>query len=274
VSGPALAAGLAGAAAVVAAAELRQTMSRRTGLARYRAVVALVRLGRRLGPLTPPTELAARIEAAGAPRGIRPSDLMAVKMASALLGLGASAPLSTTVPGRLGLLAALALPIAAFLAPDAWLRKRTRERGRQMDHELPDLLDLLRVAIAAGLPLSRALAEIARLGRGPLASELRTLARRLELGIPLEQALTQLDRRSPSTAVTTLTTALGRAAKHGAPLTDTLYAQAQEARATRARHIREQADRAAPKIQLVIALLLVPAVLLLVAAVLLTTLQH
>jgi tight adherence protein C len=66
--------------------------------------------------------------------------------------------------------------------------------------------------------------------------------------------------------------AVRRAERHGAPLAATLAAQAAEARAERARRIREQAARAGPKIQLVVALLLVPSVMLLVAAALIAAL--
>ncbi|HEV2814294.1 MAG TPA: type II secretion system F family protein, partial [Solirubrobacteraceae bacterium] len=52
----------------------------------------------------------------------------------------------------------------------------------------------------------------------------------------------------------------------GAPLGPALAALAEEARGDRARRIRDRAARAAPKIQLVVALLLGPAVLLMVAA--------
>ena len=72
--------------------------------------------------------------------------------------------------------------------------------------------------------------------------------------------------RCPTPGVAALAAALSRAERHGAPLSDTLAAQASEARAARARRVRERAARAAPKIQLVVALLLVPSVLLMVAA--------
>ena len=63
-----------------------------------------------------------------------------------------------------------------------------------------------------------------------------------------------------------LVAALQRADRHGAPLAPALAALAADARAARARAVREQAAKAAPKIQLVVALLLVPAVMLLVGA--------
>ena len=58
-----------------------------------------------------------------------------------------------------------------------------------------------------------------------------------------------------------------------APLGPTVAALAGGARAARTGRIRDRAQRAAPKIQLVVALLLVPAVLLLVAAGLLAGLR-
>jgi tight adherence protein C len=63
-----------------------------------------------------------------------------------------------------------------------------------------------------------------------------------------------------------LVAALERARRHGVPLADTLAAQARSARFALGRRIRDDAARAGPKIQLVVALLLVPSVLLLVAA--------
>ena len=69
-----------------------------------------------------------------------------------------------------------------------------------------------------------------------------------------------------ATATAVEVAALGRAQRQGAPLASTLTALATEARAERARAVREHAARAAPKIQLVVALLLVPSAMLLVAA--------
>ena len=66
--------------------------------------------------------------------------------------------------------------------------------------------------------------------------------------------------------------ALQRAERHGAPLGGALAAQAAEARSLRAAGRSEQAAKAAPKIQLVVTLLLVPAVMLLVAAALIPAL--
>jgi tight adherence protein C len=229
-------------------------------------VGALARLGRRLGAPAPSADLDRRLDAAGRPLNLAVADLMAVKGACAVVALLAGVPFAGALPGRLPLPAALALPVAGFLAPDGMLARRARARRRAMEVELPDLLDLLRVSVEAGLPLGRALTEVGRRHGGVLAREWAATAAQLELGVPREEALDGLARRCPPPEVATLAAALARAERHGAPLAPTLAAQAMQARSARARRIREHAGRAAPKIQLVVALLLVPSVLLLVAA--------
>jgi tight adherence protein C len=66
--------------------------------------------------------------------------------------------------------------------------------------------------------------------------------------------------------------AVGRSDRHGSPLGPGLAALAADARAEHARRLHDRAAKAGPKIQLIVALLLVPAVMLLVAAALLSTL--
>jgi tight adherence protein C len=233
---------------------------RRAGRRGARIAAALGGLGRRVGASLPPGELAAR------PLGLDAADVMAVKGGAAVVALLAGAPLAAGLPGRLPVLAVIALAPAGFLGPDILIARRAAARGKRMTAELPDLLDLLRVAIEAGLTVGRALGEVGRRHRGPLAREWATTATQLELGVPRDEALDGLVRRCPPPAVATLAAALRRAERHGSPLAETLAAQAAEARAERARRIREHAAKAAPKIQLVVALLLVPSVLLLVAA--------
>jgi tight adherence protein C len=69
--------------------------------------------------------------------------------------------------------------------------------------------------------------------------------------------------------VRALVAAMRRADRHGAPLGPALAALAAQARADRARAAREAAARAAPKVQLAVASLLVPGAMLLIASALL-----
>jgi tight adherence protein C len=234
----------------------------------------LVRAGRSLRPAgaAAPRDLAARVAAAGRPGGLGPRELMAAKSAAAVLAGLVAAALAGAAPGRLGPALLAGGPVVGFLAPDLWLARRARERAASMRRELPALLDLLRVSVEAGRSLPAALRDVGAAKRGPLAAEWRAAGREVALGVPLHRALADMAERAPLGEVRALTAALDRARLHGAPLAETLAAQASDARFALARGAREEAARAGPKIQLVVALLLVPSVLLLVAAALLAAL--
>jgi len=264
----ALGAGLAVALGAVAAAELLALRSTRPRAQRPhgRGLALLTRLGRRLGVAPAPDALARRLAAAGAPTSLTPGDVMAAKTGAALVALLAVLLPATALPGRLGPVMAIGLPLAAASAPELWLRRRARTRGRTMSAEVADVLDLLRVCVEAGRPPTAALREVGARHRGLLGSELRRAARELALGRRGPEVLDVLADRCPVEEMVALTAVLRRADRHGAPLAPALQALAADARAARARAVREQAAKAAPKIQLVVALLLVPAVMLLVGA--------
>ena len=130
------------------------------------------------------------------------------------------------------------------------------------------MLDLLRVAVAAGLSPGRALAEVGRRHPGRSPRELRPRGAR---GRARRAARRRARRASSAAAPAAGDRAAHRRAAPRRPPRRAARAGARaprpprRARAPRARHT-ERAARAAPQVQLVVALLLVPSVLLLVAA--------
>lgn len=243
----------AGTAHVLAARPPR----RRTGFARALANAVPARL-------KPPLDLQARLEAAGST--FTPGEFMALKALAALTAAPMGAALATAAPGRLGPALLAGAPVAGFFAPDLHLRKRTKARIRQARRDLPALLDLLRVAIDAGMGPMHALAAVGARSDGMLGREFANAAGQMQMGEAMRESLERITARIPAPELQAFTAALQRAALHGAPLSDTLAAQARDARLARRRRIEEEAAKAAPKIQLVVALLLVPSVLLMVVA--------
>lgn len=280
-SSAAVLAALAGACAAPAALEAaalarRASSARPRGRgwgARGRLTGMLPRLARRLGLPGAPGDLGARVAAAGVPPWLGTGELMVVKCASAGCCAAAALLAGPALPGRLGVLALVAGPALGFAAPDLMLVHRARLRARAVRAEAADVLDRVRLAADAGLAPAAALARAARDGQGPLAGELRALAAATALGVAREDGLRRLTERLPVPEVHALAAAVRRSERHGTPLGPAAAALAADARAGRARRVRDRAQRAAPKIQLVVALLLVPAVLLLVAAGLLVGLR-
>lgn len=221
---------------------------------------------RRLTGARAPLSLANRIAAAGAPSGLGPRELIAAKLTAAVCAAATGTMLGAIAPGRLGPLLVVSAPAAGFLAPDWWLGRRAAARARSARRELPALLDLLRVCLEAGLPPAAAFGAVGSRTTGTLAAEWRTVGKVSALGVPLSDALRTLESRLPLPEVRALVGAVERSSRHGVPIAETLAAQARDARLARQRQIEEEAAKAGPKIQLVVALLLVPSVLLLVAA--------
>jgi tight adherence protein C len=214
--------------------------------------------------VAPPGDLDARLAAAGDPGGLGLREWLALKGVCALLGWLAAA--TAGAGARVALLLMLAGSVGGFLAPDLWLARRSRRRIERAVADLPDMLDLLRVMAEAGLPPARALATVAAEFRGPLAREWRRVAAEVALGVPQDEAVAALATRLPCEQMSAFADALTRSRRHGVPLGRALDWQASRARHHRRQRVREQAARAGPTIQLVVALLLVPSVLLMIAA--------
>lgn len=221
----------------------------------------LERIGRRLG-------LAERIRRAGLEGALSPSAVVFAKGVCLAGALASSLPLLTVMPGRTGALIAALGAGAGFLIPDLVLVRRARKRHERIIAALPDSLDLLATVLGAGRTTGAALSAVARWGRGPLASELDLASRLIEAGVPREDGLEALRERIGGPEVAAFSSGVRRSLRLGSPLSEELRRQATDLRARQRRAIVEGAARAAPKIQLVIALVLVPAALLLVVAVL------
>lgn len=207
-----------------------------------------------------------RIEAAALEGRISPAALLAAKLVSAILSLPAAITAAPIAPGRLGSLVLVGVPVAAFLAPDLLLERAARRRRARIAAALPDALDLMATGAASGRSSAALLGAAMRSSTGPLREELARAVAAIECGDSQEQALRALRQRASGGTLGALAVALERSRRHGSPLSRALHEQAGSLRGDQRRAIGEQAARAAPKMQLVVALLLVPSVLLMVAA--------
>ena len=207
-----------------------------------------------------------RIERAGLGGRLDLRSVVVAKLGGAVIGGLVALSATPAVPGRLAL-PTLALMIAAgFLAPDALLERAARRRRERAVAALPDALDMLAVGAASGRDPATGFGEIARATTGPLALELGRAVAEIEAGANAGEALGALRDRVPGPEIGALAAALDRSRSYGSPLAEQLHLQAVALRRDARRRIEERAARAAPKIQLVVALILVPSVLLMIGA--------
>ena len=205
---------------------------------------------------------------AGAPVALRRlrGRALGVKAAGVTLGLVAGVLVVPVAPQRLGPPLVLLLAVAGLLAPDALVERAARRRSARLVAALPEALDLLAVGAAPGRAPAALFSELAAGTAGPLAAELALTVADIECGSPQADALQALRGRAGAPEVGALTGALERSRRFGSPLAEQLHAQATALRRDERRRVEERASRAAPKIQLVVAMVLVPSVLLTIVA--------
>jgi tight adherence protein C len=260
VSAAGLLAGMAALLGFAAARELLAARAGRAGLSlppglRGRSAGAALRLG-----------LPERLRRSGLEPRLPLAAVLVAKLAGGACGGLAALAAAPAGPGRTAVLVAIALPVAGFLAPDALLEREARRRQRRLVAALPDALDLLAVSAGSGRGAAAGLEQLARAGEGPLAEEMRVTVAELSCGAPLGAALRSLRTRVPGSELATLVAAIERSRRFGSPLAEQLRRQSGALRRDSRRAVEDRAARAAPKIQLVVALVLVPSVLLMIAA--------
>lgn len=149
---------------------------------------------------------------------------------------------------------------------DYWLFSVGSRRQRRLDRELPDFLDVLAVTVTAGLGFRRALERVAASSDGPLAAEMQTVLREIDIGVSRRQAFTNLRDRNDAESLGSFVTAVLQAEELGVPLSQALTEIAAEVRRGFAQETRRRAARAGPKVSLVVTVTIVPAAMLLIGS--------
>jgi len=139
-------------------------------------------------------------------------------------------------------------PWGVAVAPLGWLavsRTARRSQARRFDAiaaDLPEVVDLLGLAVGAGLNISLAIDAVARRGVGPLSAELRRVCDEVGLGRRLADALEELPTRAGE-AVRPLVAALLAGERYGVPLSAAFERLALDTRADQRRRAETAARR-------------------------------
>jgi tight adherence protein C len=142
----------------------------------------------------------------------------------------------------LGPVPAVLAAAAAALARVELVRRARQRRQRASDGVFPDLVDLFRIAAAAGHPVHRCLEVVAARAPAPLRAPLTLAVSRVQRGVPLADVLHSLGPEL-GTAGPVLTDALRAALRTGAPLGPVLDRVGLVARDRRTRSAQAAARR-------------------------------
>jgi tight adherence protein C len=243
---------------------VREPTVRRSVVAQLVAWLA-ARLGPRLAPSLRASRRAAlehRLDYAGRPAGMTVAGFVGLKAALALLlGLGAG--------GLLVLLGSsfifiLLLGAIGWFGPDFWLSRTGRLRQEAIERSLPDFLDILAVSVRAGLGYRYALRRVAEALEGPVAEEMLIVLRQIELGQDRRDAFLALRERNKSESLKSFVAAQLQAEELGVPLAEALNDIATDMRRLAHQNARRQAQRAGPRVSLIVTTLIVPGSMILI----------
>jgi tight adherence protein C len=158
--------------------------------------------------------------------------------------------------------------------PSAPGRRASRRRARQVEGEVPQLLDLLAAGSTAGLSAELSLRRAAEALRGPLGEDLRGVAHLADLGARWRDELDAYATATGSVDLKRTMAVIRRTESLGASLADATRELAATVRQTRRAATLERARTAPVKMLFPLVFLILPAFLLLtVVPVLLTTVR-
>jgi len=109
-----------------------------------------------------------------------------------------------------------------FPAPRLILRYLRKQRLYKFNIQLEDALGMISSSLKAGFSINQALEEIAGQNIHPISVEFKLLTQEIRLGVPLEQALENMNYRVESDDFELVTTAILTARQTGGELTGTL----------------------------------------------------
>jgi tight adherence protein C len=213
---------------------------------------------------------------AGLTGSMRAEEFVAIQVGSVMLGIGIGlvALVSGVVGVKIGLAVVFILPMLGGLAPSWWLRHRIKARREQVTNDLPDLLDLMTISVAAGLGLEQAMQISCAHFESPVSHELRLTLREMELGLSRHDALENMKLRTDIDDLMTFCVVLSQADALGLPIGRVLQAQADEMRDKRRQRAREKAAKVPVKILFPLALCFLPAIMIIVLGPIVGPIKH
>jgi tight adherence protein C len=215
------------------------------------------KLGSRLARSTPEKariDLQNRLNLAGV-RTMSPSDFTAVRYVCFVLGGAVGLLLGVLLNNSTGNVVFLAgspllLGIIGLYGPVYWLRTKVMQRRTEIQKALPDAMDLLTIAVEAGLGFDAAIARVTDKFRNALADEFAQVLQETRLGRPRLEALDDMGRRTGVEDLHNFVQAVIQSEQMGVGVAKILRLQSDEMRRKRRQRAQEKAAQASLKMML------------------------
>ena len=215
---------------------------------------AIERLGSIMSRSTPQKarqNLMNRLDLAGRPGNLTPEDFAAVRIVAAAVMAAVGLLIGLLLGNAVYLVVALAVgAILGFYLPVLWLKQKVDARRAQIQKGLPDAMDLLVIAVDAGLGFDAALARVTDKYKNALSDEFAKVLREVSLGRPRLEAMDEMGRSSGVEDLHNFIQAIIQSEQFGTGIGKILRIQADEMRRKRRQRAQEKAAQATLKMML------------------------
>ena len=225
----------------------------------------LIRLGNALGRLSPSKSRAAaelQLERAGRPYGWGATEFFGMRVFVAVV-FAVLAFLITAISPSAGILGRIIAPVLGgligFLLPILWLRSKINRRKKEIIKGLPDAMDLLTIAVEAGMGFDGALQKVAEKWENELSRAFGKVIQEMRLGVIRREALRNMSNSMDVPDVTSFVAAIIQADQLGVSIAKILRIQSEQMRVKRRQRAEEQANKAPIKMLFPMVFLIFPA---------------
>ena len=160
--------------------------------------------------------------------------------------------------GALVLFGAVIAGLTGWSVPNVVLERRAKDRLKEIDRDMPELVDLLIVTVEAGVGFSGAVQMAGSRVTGPLGDELRLAIREQQLGISTSEALVNMMNRVDTPSMRSFVRSILQGEQLGVSIGMILRNLASEMRKRRRAYAEERAQKAPIKMLFPLVLLIFP----------------
>lgn len=157
------------------------------------------------------------------------------------------------------------LVVLGFYMPPLYVRRQTKQRQLAIREGFPQALDLMQVAVQAGLGFDAALAKVGeelQTAHRALAEEFLVVVLELRAGKPRERVLQDLADRTGVEEIQSFQTVMVQSIRYGTSISDALEVYAAEMRHKRMMRAEEMANKMPVKMSVVMVVFLLPTMFL------------
>lgn len=165
----------------------------------------------------------------------------------------------------LGVMGAAFGGLLGYLAPQVWLSTKVKDNQKQLNHGLPDALDLMVICVESGLTVDGTVQRVGEelaMSQPAISREFGICHTESRLGVSRQQAFKNLATRTGNINLQSLTAMLIQADRFGTSVATALRVQAESMRDKRQFAAEELAGKASVKMSFPLVLFIFPATFL------------